>query len=279
MKFKKYKSIINIDKDDITYLQKVLKDANMEDTKFFVSEKIHGGNIGIYYNQNGNIKISTRNQFTEEAHIKDTVFKYDINNILEYLYKYIKENIDSDIKSIILYCEIYGGSYPHPDIKKDKNSKRIQKGVYYSPTNELYPFDIFIPKGYNEDGKVIGYYLDGEDFINIMNSLNSDLPNYTYNLFTGNLKECLDYNPGFVTNIPKLFNLPPIDDNISEGIVIKPLRGNEMIKKLNDKGINIENMYIKKKYEKFNEKARKSKKDKTSYKQKYKKVIRQYEYI
>ncbi len=183
---------------------------------------------------------------------------------MDYIFNYVKENIDSEIEYIILYSELYGGSYNHSDVKPDKNSKRIQKGVYYTPTNELYPFDIFVPKGENE-GNVIGYYINGEDFLKIMNNIKdfSTIPNYEYNLFTGNLEECLNYNIEFDSKIPNVFGLPPIEDNLCEGVVIKPLRGNELSKFFKENDINLGYIYIKNKNEKFIERYKKPKNKKT----------------
>ena len=48
-------------------------------------------------------------------------------------------------------------------------------------------------------------------------------------LLVGSLQDAVDYPLGFHTHLPAQFKLPPIEDNLAEGVVIKPLK-NSMVK-------------------------------------------------
>jgi len=105
--------------------------------------------------------------------------------------------------------EICGGWYPHPDVPKNSQATKVQDKVWYSPNNEFYGFDIMLD----------GLYMDTDEVhkwlerYGILNSL----------IFTGAFKECLECSNEFQTTIPGMLGLPPIDDNICEGIVLRPI--------------------------------------------------------
>ena len=43
-------------------------------------------------------------------------------------------------------------------------------------------------------------------------------------LFVGTYEEALQYDPSFSTKLPALLGLPELEDNISEGVIIKPVQ-------------------------------------------------------
>ena len=45
---------------------------------------------------------------------------------------------------------------------------------------------------------------------------------YAKPLFSGSFKDALEYQNDFQTTIPGILGLPEIEDNIAEGVVIKP---------------------------------------------------------
>jgi Rnl2 family RNA ligase len=90
----------------------------------------------------------------------------------------------------------------------------IQKGVFYSPVHEFYGFDIYVKEA--ETGRYLPVdetdsFFDGGGFI------------YAKTLFRGVLDECLKYPNDFQSHIAGWLGLPPIEDNICEGIVIRPV--------------------------------------------------------
>ena len=67
-------------------------------------------------------------------------------------------------------------------------------------------------------------------------------------LAMGSLEEVFNYPLGFLTTIPGTFGLPPIEENLAEGVVVKPLK-NSMI--MTHKGPR--RLIFKRKIEKFSE--------------------------
>ena len=119
-----------------------------------------------------------------------------------------------EMTSIAVYGELFGGYYPHPDVVQDPQCWPVKKGIRYAPGHDFYAFDIYVFTG--EDGF----------FLPVMeaNALFSDAGLlYAWNRFVGRLDDCLDYPPSFPTAIPGELGLPPLEDNLCEGIVIKPL--------------------------------------------------------
>jgi Rnl2 family RNA ligase len=113
----------------------------------------------------------------------------------------------------IIYGEMFGGAYPHKDVQKEKVST-IQKGVYYCPNHEFYGFDIYVSE---PSGK---HYLSVEETNKFFES-NGFL--YAKTLFEGTLDECLNYPNKFPSQISQWLGYPPIEDNICEGVVIRPV--------------------------------------------------------
>ena len=242
--FKKYNSIEN------TYRKKEVDRALFTNTDnlWVVSEKIHGSNISIL-EVDGKIRIAKRTSLLgEEANFFNI---HDYKHQLITIYNTIKKYID--LPNMQVYGEYFGGLYPHDDIKVNKDAQKIQKGVYYSPDNHFYIFDITYME--NEIIK----YLDYKDFEKVMEQVEKDITDFKFfwskALFIGTLQEALEYPNNEITRIPELLGLPPIEDNLSEGVVIKLANGRLR------KGLPFTTMF-KNKNDKFKEKQKKGKKHK-----------------
>jgi Rnl2 family RNA ligase len=190
----------------------MISDHGLAYGDWVVTEKVHGSNFsfGIAYDE---IKCGKRSGWLE----KDNFFNYqdvleDLNKNLCVLFHLVCEayNLPKEQVKCILYGEIFGGSYPHKDVPKHPTSIRVQKGVFYSPYNEFYAFDL----------KVNGSYINYNLFQELMEATGFF---YAKPLYIGDLKTCLAYPNEFPTTIPNQLGYPLIDHNICEGVVIKPL--------------------------------------------------------
>jgi Rnl2 family RNA ligase len=119
-----------------------------------------------------------------------------------------------NIQKIIIYGELCGGEYPHPEVEKLPQYQAIQTGVYYSNDIHFFVFDIRI---FTE--KSI-FYLDYKDFFDFLPKTNFlTAPFYLVDKLHKILQFDLDKN----TPIPSLLGLPALSTpNFIEGIVIKP---------------------------------------------------------
>lgn len=211
LEFKKYNSIEN--NVNTEFMEKILAEMP-SDLKFVVQEKVHGTNTSFLCD-GVTLSFAKRTAVLGEnekfynypellAAYSDRVFK---------LYAAIKRKYEA-VSSVVIYGEMFGGFYPHEDVKNEKDLVLIQKGVYYSPAHEFYGFDIYIFTASE------GRYLP----VNEVNEL-FDKCGFFYakTLYEGNLAECLQYPNKFISKIPEWLGLPPLDDNICEGVVIRPL--------------------------------------------------------
>jgi len=184
-------------------------------TDWIVTEKIHGANFCLISN-------GERVEFAKRKEIlnaEDDFFGYQI--IAEQLrtkviaiFQAVK-SINSRVEQISIYGELFGGEYPHPEIKVNPEVNAIQTGVYYSPNVEFMAFDL----AYIDESKV-RKYLDCDRFISICESVGLA---YIPVLFRGKYAEAIAYKTEFTTTIPQILNLPPLErENLAEGIVIKP---------------------------------------------------------
>ena len=126
----------------------------------------------------------------------------------------VREQVPADMQSVSVFGELFGGSYPHPDVQRVGRLTMIQKGVYYAPDHEFYGFDIYV---FTNDG---GYYLSVDQAEGLFESEGFF---YAKPLFKGTLDECLAYPNEFQSRIAEWLGYPPIEDNICEGIVIRPV--------------------------------------------------------
>jgi len=208
--FKKYSSIENT--FDAEFLEKTRLETP-ENLEYVVQEKVHGANFCIV--TDGQTVVAGKRTGLIEVGEKF----YDHEELLERykpkalaMYAALKEKYP-DTTTLTVFGEIFGGNYPHPDVKNDARIICIQKGVHYCPNHEFYAFDLYLSN--SETGRFLSVdesNLFFEKFAFI----------YAKTLFKGSLNECLNYPNQFPSLISKWLGLPAIDDNVCEGVVIRP---------------------------------------------------------
>lgn len=204
MKFNRYSSIEN------SYRTKFLNKINELDVskeEFIVTEKIHGSNFSVWYD-GSEFEFAKRSQFLKS----DNFFNYqeamkEVMPRIRKLYLAIKRDWKT-AGTISIYGELFGGHYPHKDVEK-LPFKQIQKGVAYTNQIGFYAFDLFIDGSLQEIDFANKYFEE----VNLF---------HAKTLFRGSLDDCLKYPNDFQSTIPALFGLPEIEDNVCEGVVIKP---------------------------------------------------------
>jgi Rnl2 family RNA ligase len=208
--FKKYSSIENVQR---TKTLKEYEDCGVTGGEWVVQEKVHGSNFSFIVTEKS-IQCGKRsglvNQGENFFNIDKLMLQYKPN--LEALFIMCSEifQITTESLEVIVYGEIFGGSYLHPNVERVPNATRVQKGVEYFPDNEFYAFDLMVN----------GTFVNLRMFIEILPQVGFLCANP---LMYGTLQECLEYPNEFQTTIPELFDLPPIENNICEGVVLKPV--------------------------------------------------------
>ncbi|WP_298517047.1 RNA ligase, Rnl2 family [uncultured Kordia sp.] len=206
--FKKYNSIEN------TYREKATEQVYLHgygDDVFVVQEKVHGANFSFITDGNS-IQVAKRTSVIAEDENFNN-YNYVLNKYekaIITLFKLVKKDFP-ETEIMTVFGEIFGGSYPHPEVEKINGMVRIQKGVFYSPENDFYAFDICLNHTQYLDVTIANTYFSAVGMF------------YAKTLFTGTFSECMAYSNTFESKVHEWLHLPSIENNVCEGTIIKPL--------------------------------------------------------
>ena len=211
LEFKKYSSIENSFSRE--FMEHVVAEMP-QDLEYVVQEKVHGANTSFLCDGE-TVRFAKRTSMLEEGEQF-----YDYPELLErYRDRVLK--LFGDIKAkypevthISVFGEMFGGLYPHDGVKTKQKVSLIQRGVCYTPDHEFYGFDIYL---FTEAG---GRFLTVDEVNEIFETCGFF---YAKTLFRGTLAECLKQPNAFQSKIAEWLELPAIEDNICEGIVIRPV--------------------------------------------------------
>ena len=211
IELKKYSSIENSFSRE--FMEHVVAEMP-QDLEYVVQEKVHGANTSFLCDGE-TLRFAKRTSMLEDGEQF-----YDYPELLErYRDRVLK--LFGDIKAkypevthISVFGEMFGGLYPHDGVKTKQKVSLIQRGVCYTPDHEFYGFDIYL---FTEAG---GRFLTVDEVNEIFETCGFF---YAKTLFRGTLAECLKQPNAFQSKIAEWLELPAIEDNICEGIVIRPV--------------------------------------------------------
>ena len=211
---------------------KIQEILNSESMEFVALEKIHGTNFSFITNgidvvccRRSDILKPDENFYS----YKNILLKYEdkIINLFDKIKKIMKEKFNYKIIQIQLYGELYGGNYL--GVEKLSGSKSVQKGIYYSNSNEFAAFDlkywiennteVYTDTDIDDEFKF--EYLDWDIFEIILQDLTIPIVPI---ISKGKWNLISQLNPQFESVVYKIHNLPPISSNYAEGYVIKPIK-------------------------------------------------------
>jgi len=215
MPFKKYCSIDEKSRK-LTLENFVARGYTKED--WGVLTKIHGANFSIIISKD-KLGFAKRTSLIDE----DDNFYNFRHAVVKHHEKFwevrrltlLEFGLDED-HEIQFYGELFGGHYPHPDVPNVVGFKKVQDKVWYCPYVDFYPFDIYVRKG------EVNFPLDQDVFERIVSEAGFTL--YAKTLFVGSFEDCLNYPNDYLDPTYKHYGLPPIEDNICEGNVLKPIK-------------------------------------------------------
>ncbi|MEL6180492.1 MAG: RNA ligase family protein [Myxococcota bacterium] len=176
-----------------------------------VQEKLHGANLSLW-TDGKTVRLAKRTAFLKpkEAFFGAHALLPDLEEHVLALFHGL--HAERPTRSVAIFGELIGGGYPHPDVAPDPTATLVQRGVYYCPYNTFVAFDIL------HNGNI---FL-GVDQANSL--LKSHGIQHAETLFRGSLGKALDYPNRFITSFPTRLGLPPIEDNLCEGVVIRDVR-------------------------------------------------------
>ncbi len=198
--------------------------AQLDKIDWVVTEKIHGANFCFIY-ENGKLSYGKRKEYLAW---NDDFFGFQIvvnkleNQIIK-LFEELSQNLNPSnylkTQKYIIYGELFGGHYPHSEVEKNENLQAIQTGIYYSNAIEFCAFDIAFEGKQNQENTVSKTYLDYKKAINLFEKYKIL---YAKPLFVGKLNQALEFDIHINSTIPKIVDLPELETNLIEGVVIKP---------------------------------------------------------
>ena len=230
MEFKKYSEIENTYRED--FIAKI-RDAGFDDPEKFTYAcftKIDGSNFSMILDENDEFHCAKRTSFlTPEESAKFSrsnvvIEKMHMPELMKEIKEYIKNFYMDEISFIKsenfilhLYGELCGGMYSHKEVEPVKEAAKIQGRVSYHPDNIWICFD-----GYVTDAtQSKRFYFDVDQLKEIC--LKFNIP-CQIEKFRGSFDDCLKYPNDFIDDTGNiLFGLPLIENNITEGVVIKPI--------------------------------------------------------
>jgi len=199
--FVKYKPILNLSS----------KDFDDEGNVYVVTEKVHGANCSFWVKRNAAVegavvvRMARRNAFLKDGELNGF---YNIERVEADLFPNIEAMFRELLcDNLVIYGELFGGIYEHPEVPAVPSAKRVQKEVQYSPDNMFYAFDLMV------DGRYLPFNDATELFAR--HSFFHARP-----LMRGTLEECRHHGL-FQTMIPGWLGLPEMPNNTCEGIVIR----------------------------------------------------------
>jgi Rnl2 family RNA ligase len=189
--------------------------AHLSKTPWVVTEKVHGANFSFVYDGK-RLRYAKRKEFLKW---NDDFFGFQavVSQLEDPIMKLFEQlSRDFPASQYVIYGELFGGTYPHPDVPEDKNAKPIQTGIFYSPDINFCAFDIALIETPGGSKTYISYDIAVSYFTRFKLV-------YAQILLTGKLDEALNFDLKINSTIPSQLGLPLISDNYIEGIVIKPL--------------------------------------------------------
>lgn len=180
--------------------------------RWVVTEKVHGANFSFVTN-GSEVRCAKRRSFLAEDEQFYCWKKVRDRHAAAVLRLFAEVARLHEARFVHLYGEIYGGSYPHPDVRPT-GDKLVQHGVYYCPEVRFVAFDLLVVP---DDAPP--RFLPHEEAAQLLDRCG--IPRAEPLLVTNSLAEALAYPLGFVTRIPASLGLPPLEANVAEGVVVK----------------------------------------------------------
>jgi len=185
------------------------------------TEKVHGANFSVMATADGFVNFASRSGIL--AH-NDNFFGFKSQGLDAYLNgrvlalreALVQDGTAQEHDSILVYGELYGGHYPHPDVAAVAGVGPIQRGVWYAPSISFMAFDVALASA--EDGATTYLSFD------IARTASQGVGLcFAEALFRGTLAQCMGHKVRFSSTIPATLGLPALKEpNLAEGLVVRP---------------------------------------------------------
>jgi len=186
--------------------------------EWVVTEKVHGANfcLGV---EGDIVRCANRREWLAEG---DPFFGWQTVRdrlkapVQELFARLCAER--GEIRRLLVYGELFGGGYPHPEVPPVAGVQPVQTGVWYAPDIRFCAFDIRV--------ETVGGETRYLDYARAQELLTDVQILCVAPLFVGRYEAAMEYDVRFDSTLPRRLGLPalPAGSNPAEGIVIKPWR-------------------------------------------------------
>ncbi|MCB9639387.1 MAG: hypothetical protein H6728_15380 [Myxococcales bacterium] len=188
----------------------------LQRAEWVATEKIHGANFCVMCDGE-QVRFGKRKGFLEE---EESFFGHDLiaSTLSDAAFSlaWSFQEVCPEARVLLVYGELYGGAYPHPDVAPVEGVQAVQTGVSYRPDIGFSVFDIawLDDKG---ERRYLGFDQMTEKAISSGFAV-APL------LFRGKMAEGLALSTHFTTKIPAALGLPALAwSNDAEGFVLRPV--------------------------------------------------------
>lgn len=117
--------------------------------------------------------------------------------------------------TVVLYGELYGGAYPHPDVPVVPGLSPVQTGIWYAPDLRYAVFDALVADGEDDEGEFLAH----REVTALASAIGLDSPPV---LHVGARADVERVPVRYPTRVPARLGLPELAGNMAEGVVSKP---------------------------------------------------------
>ncbi|HEY0134897.1 MAG TPA: RNA ligase family protein [Nannocystis sp.] len=118
------------------------------------------------------------------------------------------------VHTVVLYGELYGGAYPHPDVPAVPGLAPVQTGIWYAPDLRYAVFDVLVADGEHDEGEFLAH----REVTALARAVGLDSPPV---LHSGPRSAALMVPVRQPTRVPVALGLPELPGNFAEGVVLK----------------------------------------------------------
>lgn len=116
--------------------------------------------------------------------------------------------------TVVVYGELFGGAYPHPDVPAVPGMAPVQTGIWYAPDLRYSMFDVLVATGEEDEGEFLAH----REVVELAREIGLDSPPV---LVTGPRATATMVPVRFQTLVPGRYGLPELAGNLAEGVVCK----------------------------------------------------------
>lgn len=198
-------------------LSDTLPEAVDTEGSWFALEKIHGAQLVVGVDSAGTLSIGKRKAWLGDA---DAFFGWQLirgelargaRAVREQL---MRDGVADERADVVLYGELFGGGYPHPDVAPLRAFTPVQTGIWYAPDLRYAVFAVLAAASGAPDGTVLGV----AETLRVAAAAGFAAPPL---VGRGSRIEMLQLPTRYASRVAGDLGLPAIRGNVAEGFVAR----------------------------------------------------------